>query len=179
MARLFPRGIYLFRVDKARFAPWCDWHVECKQTTVTIALPIHHGRLSPLLDTARRLLVLTCHDGRETSRREVSLSAQSAEALACSLAELHLDLLLCGAVSEALSQILHQHNIRVWPYLCGEIEAILHACCHGQLAREEFRMPGCHNHHGGAGEGKPPRCRGGRARMGKQIIATPNPVPES
>ena len=146
---------------------------------MTIALPIHHGRLSPLLDAAARLLVLTCRDGRETARREVVLPAQSAEALARSLAELHLDLLLCGAVSEALGHLLRQHHIRVWPHLCGDVEAILHACCHGQLAREEFRMPGCHNQHDVAGECQAPRRRGGRARMRKQIIATTKPVPES
>jgi hypothetical protein len=127
---------------------------------VTIALPIHQGRLSPLLDTASRLLVLTCRDGQETGRREIVLPPQPPEALARVLAELHLDLLLCGAASEPLLHALHEIGLHVWPHLCGDVEVILHACCHGQLARKEFRIPGCHKQHRVGGEcGRPRRRR--------------------
>jgi hypothetical protein len=114
---------------------------------VTIALPIHHGRLSPLLDTASRLLVLTCRDGRETARREIVLAPQAAEALARSRWRNCIsDLLLCGAASEPLLHRLAPTS--AYPRLAAPLRrrrsAILHACCHGQLAREEFRIPGCH-----------------------------------
>ncbi len=114
---------------------------------MTIALPIWQERISPLLDTAARLLVLTCRDGKETGRREIALPVQPPEALARTLAELSLNLLLCGAVSDPLLHALQQEGVRVWPHLCGEVEAILCAFCHGRLARKEFRIPGCRQQH--------------------------------
>lgn len=108
-----------------------------------LAVPTWQGRISPLLDTATRLLVLTCRDGKEAGRCEVLLEPLQADAFAAKLAGLQVDLLLCAALSEDLHRALLQKAIRVRPHLCGEIEAVLHAYCHGRLGEEEFRMPGC------------------------------------
>lgn len=110
---------------------------------MTIAIPIWQQRISPLLDTAARLLVLTCKEGQETSRREIILEPQRIEALAATLAELRLDLMLCGALSGSLLRSLHERGVRVRPHLCGEVEAVLQAFCHHELERAEFQMPGC------------------------------------
>lgn len=104
-----------------------------------------------MLDTATRLLVVTRRRGKETGRKEWVLHPMPAEALARSVAELDVDLLLCAAVSEELSRALERHRIRIRPHLCGPVEAILKASCCGQLDRAEFRMPGCWGRHGQAG----------------------------
>jgi predicted Fe-Mo cluster-binding NifX family protein len=114
---------------------------------VRIAIPISHNRISPLFDTAARMLVLTCRDGREAAREEMVLAPQPPEALAGTVAGLDLDLLLCGAVSGALLRALQSRGVCVRPHLCGELEAILQAYCHGELDRPEFRIPGCRAHH--------------------------------
>lgn len=140
---------------------------------VTIAIPIWQQRISPLLDTAARLLVLTCKDGQEASRREIILEPQRIEALAETLANLHLDLLLCGALSGSLQRRLHEHGVRVRPHLCGEVEAVLQAFCHQELERAEFQMPGCRKP---AGDGK--YCR----RKSRRFLKTdfkPNSLPHS
>jgi predicted Fe-Mo cluster-binding NifX family protein len=110
---------------------------------VTIALPISQERISPVLDTAGHLLLVTRRRGREVERRELVLSPLSPEALARSVAELRVDVLLCAALSEPLLRALEQHGIRVKPHLCGEVESVLRAFGCGQLRRDEFRMPGC------------------------------------
>ncbi|HLP77397.1 MAG TPA: hypothetical protein VK327_10825 [Candidatus Paceibacterota bacterium] len=108
-----------------------------------IAIPIRQRRISPLLDTAARLLVLTCRDGQEASRREIVLEPQSPDALAGAIAGLRLDLLLCGAASRTLLLALKKHGVRVRPHLCGDVEAILRAFCRGQLGQRQYRIPGC------------------------------------
>lgn len=118
------------------------WHVVSLSDVMIIAIPIWQGRISPVLDTATRLHVLTCRDGKEIGRREVLLGELEPEELARSIAELHLDLLLCAALSQALHRALCQHGVRVRPHLCGEIEAVLRAYCHHRLGAAEFRMPG-------------------------------------
>jgi hypothetical protein len=119
----------------------------CEQYFVTIAIPIWQQRISPLLDTAARLLILTCRDGKEASRREIVLAPQPPDALARTIAELHLDLLLCGAASQPLLRALEAHGVNVRPHLCGELEEILQAFCHGQLGQKKFRIPGCRQAH--------------------------------
>jgi predicted Fe-Mo cluster-binding NifX family protein len=114
---------------------------------VTIAMPVLQGRISPVLDTAARLLVVTCRRGKETARREIVISPLPPEELARGLAELRADMLLCAALSEPLRRALEREGVRVRPHLCGEIEAVLRAFRCGQLGREEFRMPGCWGWH--------------------------------
>lgn len=114
---------------------------------MTIAVPIWQGRVSPLLDTAARLLVVKCRDGREAGRREILLGPLPPEALARSVAELRVDLLLCAALSEGLYRALRRAAVRVRPHICGEVEAVLSAFCHRRLDDAEFRMPGCWGAH--------------------------------
>lgn len=93
------------------------------------------------------MLVVTFRQGRETGRREIILGLLPQEALARSVAELRLHVLLCAALSEPLRRALERHGVRIRPHLCGEIEAVLHAFHCGDLGRKEFRMPGCWGHH--------------------------------
>jgi hypothetical protein len=124
-----------------------DWHVACVYTYVTIAAPIANGRISPLLDTAARLLVVTCRNGKEALRREVMLRPMSPDGLANCVAELQVEVLLCAALSEGLRRELERHGIQIRPHLRGNIEAVFEALCHGQLNQPEFRMPGCRGNH--------------------------------
>ncbi len=110
---------------------------------MTVAIPIWRERVSPLLDAATRLLVVTRQRGIEARRREILLGALPPVALARSVAELRVDVLLCAAISEPLLRELRTRGVRVRPHLCGEVEAVLRAFCHRRLSRDEFRMPGC------------------------------------
>jgi predicted Fe-Mo cluster-binding NifX family protein len=114
---------------------------------VTVAIPIWQQRVSPVLDSATRLLVVTRRQGVPMQRREVILGPLGPEALAQSLAELHVDIVLCAALSEVVQRALQKQGVRVRPHLCGEVEAVLRAFCCRRLARDEFRMPGCWGRH--------------------------------
>jgi predicted Fe-Mo cluster-binding NifX family protein len=114
---------------------------------VTIAIPVCQERVSPVLDTAARLLLVTRRRGKEVARREFVLGLVASEALARSVAELHVDVLLCAALSEPLRRALEQSGVRVRPHLCGNVEAVLRAFVCGGLRRDEFRMPGCWGWH--------------------------------
>ncbi|HZL77235.1 MAG TPA: hypothetical protein VFC17_00095 [Candidatus Limnocylindrales bacterium] len=108
-----------------------------------IAIPISQERISPLLDAAARLLLVTRRHGKEVARKEFVLNPLSPEGLARRVAELRVDLLLCAALSEVLQRELERRGVQIQPHLCGEVESVLHAFDCGQLQRDEFRMPGC------------------------------------
>jgi len=136
---------------------------------VTVAIPICQQRISPVLDTAARLLVVTRRRGAEVGRREVLLGSLETEAFARSMAELRVDVLLCAALSETLQRALRQHGVRVRPHLCGEVEAVLAAFCCRQLAGGDFRMPGCWGSHFHS-EG----CARRKARQARSNLETTN-----
>jgi hypothetical protein len=112
---------------------------------MTIAFPIWQDRISPLLDAATRLFVITLRRGVEVRRREVLLGPMAPDVLARSVAELHVDVLLCGALSELLLRELGKRRVRVRPHLCGEAQSVLRAFCSGCLRQNGFHMPGCHH----------------------------------
>ena len=101
-----------------------------------------------MFDTASRLLVVRRQRGREVERREFIFGPLTPDAMAHSVAELRVDVLLCAAISQPLRLVLERNGVRVESHLCGEVEALLAAFCAGKCRRAEFRMPGCWGEHG-------------------------------
>ena len=63
---------------------------------VRIAISIWQQRISPVLDAASRLLLVTRPRGREAERKELDLRPLPAEDLARNVAEQGVDVLLCA-----------------------------------------------------------------------------------
>ncbi len=135
------------RNPPANAPQWTCGTLPAFQSVVTVAIPIWQERVSPVLDTATRLLVVNRDRHSGVRRREVLLGPLAPGAFARSLAELHVDVLLCAALSEPLQRALQQQGVRVRSHLCGNVEAVLRAFCCRRLAGEEFRMPGCWGRH--------------------------------
>jgi predicted Fe-Mo cluster-binding NifX family protein len=145
------------------------------EALMTIAIPNRGGWVSPLFDTAARLLLVHQGQGRAIDRRDIQLDLLPAARLARSLTDWHIDVLLCAAISEPMLRLLQRVGIRVVRHLCGEVDAVVQAFWEGNLSRPEFRMPGCvggHSYRGGR------RLRRGhpsdlRASRRKKWLASP------
>lgn len=119
-----------------------------------IAISTADERISPVFDVAGRLLVVDVTGDRELRRTEVLLEDGALAARARQVADLSVQVLICGAISRPLELMLASAGVQVRPHTCGEVEEILHAFCSGQLTEEAFVMPGCC--------GRRRRFRGGR-----------------
>ena len=126
-----------------------------------IALPIWNGRISPVFDAAKRVMIVELEDGLEKSREEVVLNEVFPLARAKKLAKTGAQVLICGAVSRSLALFVTGMNIQVIPWISGDAERVLSAFAGGKLFESRFRMPGCRrgryrkrNRRGS------PRCRG-------------------
>ena len=108
-----------------------------------IAIPIYNDSVSNVFDFARRLLVVEIENSKEVNRSEVALESQSLPQRAGQLKSLGIDVLVCGAVSRLLANMVIQSGIEVLPFVTGNIENVLGAYMAGQLIRPEFSMPGC------------------------------------
>jgi len=129
-----------------------------------VGIPIWNGRVSPVLDTAERVIVVDTEAGANAVREEVALAPQRLPLRTTRIAELRLDLLVCGAVSRPLAEMLAAAGVRLEPWISGEVEDVLGALTTGQLDRPRYRMPGCC---GGRGQGRG-RGRSHRGRTDAQ-----------
>jgi predicted Fe-Mo cluster-binding NifX family protein len=123
-----------------------------------IAIPIWEGRVSPVLDTARQLLIVDVEDGQETSRTAVDIPLMHIVQMARFVRDLGVDTVICGAISRQLEMMLATLGIRIIPWLRGEVDEVLSAHANGNLQDGYFFLPGC-----GRGRGR----RGRRGRWGR------------
>ena len=129
-----------------------------------VAIPIYNGGVSSVFDFAHRLLLVEIENGKEANRSEVVLESQSLPQRLGQLKSLEVDVLVCGAISRILANLVTASGIQLLPYVTGRINDVLQAYLTGQLAKPQFSMPGCWpGAREGFGRGKR-RCRwrGGR-----------------
>ena len=109
---------------------------------MTIAVPVWESRVSPVLDTADRLLVLETREGAITSRTEVYIGGVSLPEKA-RIIRRHAPVLICAALSQTMENYLLSAGLKVYPWVMGnaEILAEIYAC--GKVPGPEFFMPGC------------------------------------
>ena len=128
-----------------------------------VAIPVYGDYVSNVFDFAHKLLLVDIQSGKETGRREVELENLSLPQRADKLKTLGVGVLVCGAVSKLLANMVMQSGIEVLPYVTGNTEEVLGAYMSGQLIRPEFCMPGCWlGARKGAGGRRGCRWRGGR-----------------
>ena len=131
-----------------------------------LAIPIYNSNISNVFDFAHRLLLVDIENGKEANRSEVALESRLLPQRAGQLKNLGVDVLVCGAISRVLANMVTASGIQVLPYVTGSIDDVLQAYLTGQLAKPEFSMPGgCWS---GARKGFGSRRRGCRWQGGRQ-----------
>ncbi len=108
-----------------------------------IGIPIWNGRVSPVLDTAERVVVVDTEGAAGRAHEEVALEPLRLPLRAARIAELHLDLLVCGAVSRPLAEMLAAAGVPLEPWVAGELDDVIDALSNGRLDAPRYRMPGC------------------------------------
>lgn len=128
-----------------------------------VAIPEWRGRVSPVFDVARTLLLVEVKDGGERDRRELHVTAKEPKARADFVGGLGADVVICGAISWRLEMALSAAGVRVISQTCGDVEQVLSAFIAGRLDGEAFLMPGCSRRR----HGFLVRGRGGRRWHGR------------
>lgn len=137
-----------------------------------MALAVWDGRISPVFDSSKRLEVLLVEGERVASRQTHELTGDQPLDRAARLAELGVEILVCGAVSRPLAEMIAARGIRLIPFVAGGTEEVVAAFLSGGLPSPRLAMPGCcgrrMRHRGGAGGDGCRRTGTGRGRgMGR------------
>jgi len=129
-----------------------------------IAIPVSGDRVSPVFDTARRVLLVDVDEDRPVERTEMSLEEPQLTSRANRIAEWNAEVLICGAISRPLEAMLLAAGVDVVPQTCGQVEDVIRAFVSGSLADDRFAMPGCcgrRRQHRGRQRRAERRCRPG------------------
>lgn len=149
-----------------------------------VGITIWNGRVSPVFESAGRILKVDIENGREAARSEHDLPAfpgqrhtlgrfdriyLNAFSGNCAfkrvekLRELELDFLVCGAISECVARLVESTGIMVVGWISGEVEDVIKGVINDRIYDPGFLMPGC----GGRGRRRR-RSLNGRGRgMGR------------
>lgn len=108
-----------------------------------IAIPHWRERISPVFDVAANVLIVELDGCVESARGSVILDCDEPQSRVARLAELGIDVLVCGAISRPLRTAVQAAGIKVIPHTCGEVDRVLAGFIDGRLNQDDFRMPGC------------------------------------
>ncbi len=115
-----------------------------------MAVSIWNGRIAPVFDVSRHLVVVEIVRGVIQQRYEDSLDEDLSRKIEKIAAD-NIRLLVCGAISQSVAEMLAIRDIRIIPFVSGDVDEVIHACLENQLDHPRFVMPGC--------------CRRGRRRF--------------
>jgi predicted Fe-Mo cluster-binding NifX family protein len=136
-------------------------------TVMRIALTVWNGRISPVCDVARRLLIVELEAGKAVSRHEETFSCTEPGQPVKRLTDIQPAALICGAISVPLVEWLTASGIQVFPFIAGEVEDVIAAYVGGTLNNQALAMPGCRGRRRQCGRGGA-RCQGGRGGLRRE-----------
>lgn len=108
-----------------------------------IGIPIWGDKVSPLFDTAARLMIVEVEGEGVTSRFETVLEEQDICRRCFRIRGMAVDTLICGAISRPFLSMLLSSGIKIIPEISGNPEDVLKAYLQGDLFHSRFLMPGC------------------------------------
>jgi predicted Fe-Mo cluster-binding NifX family protein len=108
-----------------------------------IAIPVWEDNISPVFDTALKLLVINIDNGREESRFFYHIDEEDITQKCQRIKKLELDTLICGAVSQPFLKMLLSSGLDVIQEISGPAEDVLKAYLGGTIFQPRFLMPGC------------------------------------
>jgi predicted Fe-Mo cluster-binding NifX family protein len=111
--------------------------------TMKAAFSVWDNRIAPVFDVARQIHLVETKAGRIVSEKQEALAdAMPLQKVVC-LAELGVELLVCGAVSRSLQDMIAAYDIRIISFVSGDLREVIVACLAGKREIELFAMPGC------------------------------------
>ena len=109
-----------------------------------VAIAVWNDRISPVFDTSSRLVLVDVEQGVERDRHLVEVGADSFPTQrARRLTELEVNVLICGAISRILAELVSASGVVVIPWVSGPVEGVLRAYLTKRLSNARWRMPDC------------------------------------
>jgi predicted Fe-Mo cluster-binding NifX family protein len=109
---------------------------------VRVAIPTFRSRVSPVLDSCTRVLLVEVEHNREIERNEIYLDELSLTERMNILRKSHVTIVICGGISDMLQNMLQSAKIYLISGIAGEIDQVVDAYLSEKLDEPRFHMPG-------------------------------------
>jgi len=109
---------------------------------IRIAIPIFHNRVSPVLDTCTRLLIIDFDGKADVEKREIPFDVYSQSERFKIVKNLNPDAIICCGISEVFDKMLQSAGIRLISGIAGDVEQVTEAFLSNRIDDPSFRMPG-------------------------------------
>ena len=108
-----------------------------------IGITVWKNRISPLFDSARMLLIAEIENGTITGKHFEPFHLDLLSSKAIRIYNLGVRVVICGAVSHFLANMIEAYGIRIIPFVAGDVNKVIDAYLKGNLPAAKFQMPGC------------------------------------
>ncbi len=107
-----------------------------------VAIPVFESRVSPVLDSCQRMVVVDIEKGCEIRRQVLTLDKMSIHERIEVMARWGIRKIICAGISEVMCKILASKNITLVSGIAGELEKIIDAYICNHLDDACYIMPG-------------------------------------
>ncbi len=107
-----------------------------------VAVPEYQGRIAPVFDCCRRILIVVQDEHEEEVITEEDWSMVPRLARSTRLDELVVQCLLCGGISCWMEDQIRKRGIRIVPWISGDVWEVLKALRNGMIHDPRYAMPG-------------------------------------
>lgn len=101
------------------------------------------NRIAPVFDASNQIRLVEVESGKIVRSKQGTLPEDLPVQKALRLAELKTDVLVCGAISRAMHDLIISYGIRIIPFVSGALDEIVQALASGRSDWTCFAMPGC------------------------------------
>ena len=107
-----------------------------------IAIPVWEEKISPVLDTASRFLIVETVDDNEVKRFEFKTREGDITTLLKHLKSEHIHVMVCGALSRSLKNVIRASGIYIWEGITGPVDSVLSFFIKNKPITSDYIMPG-------------------------------------
>ncbi len=107
-----------------------------------VAIPVFESRVSPVLDSCQRMVVVDIENGCEIRRKELTLEKMSLYERIEVMARWGIRKIICAGISDMMCKYLAGRNIALVSGIAGELEKIIDAYICNRLDDTCYIMPG-------------------------------------
>jgi predicted Fe-Mo cluster-binding NifX family protein len=109
------------------------------------AFTVWNDRIAPLFDVASKIHLVESEAGDITAQTSVCFDDPLPALKVKQLADLGVQMLVCGAISRASRNMVTAYGIELVAYTNGDLDTVIKAWQHDQLRTDVLRMPGCNS----------------------------------
>ena len=109
------------------------------------AFTVWNDRIAPLFDVSGKLHVVESEAGNITAQSRVCFNDPLPALKVRRLADLGVQMLICGAISRSAQNMVTAYGIELVAYINGDLDTVIKAWQHDQLRTDVLRMPGCNS----------------------------------